>query len=461
MHSIFTQMQKMMLTKTSDLSLLQSFYGTEIFPIPDVLNIQGQRCLNGSVSIEGNKVSSVTMIAASLLTTEPVILKHSPDMLDHLVLCQCLAQMGADVTYMEQTLQLSCRQVHLENSLPVETFNSVHGTIYLLPTLLIRHGWVQLPRNQGGCNIGVRPIEPMVEVLQMLGAKVVLGETIEASVPSSGLKGCHIQLNLCYGVKNNKFISSATKTALLAGVLANGETVIEGAYWGRFIIDLCSFLRSMGAQIEGEGTRCIRIQGVTSLHGTHFTVPSDPQVLSTYIGAVAVTGGQVHFQQASLTGMDVEVAAFRSMGISIEQNADTIVVICKERLRPVVLTTETLPTDVGPIFAVLMSLADGPSSLEEVIWEHRFGYASQLRYMGGLNNEHQRTLYCTGVPTLRAAPVHAPDLRSAAALVLAGLSAQGTTQITGTSHLVRGYANLPQKLNALGANIQPVFGDLA
>lgn len=449
-------MQKTLLTK----SFNAKTYSTELFPIPDILTVQGQRCLKGTVSIEGNKVSSVTMIAASLLTNDHVILEQSPDMLDHLVLCQCLAQMGAYVNYTEQTLHLACRQVHPANSLPIETFNSVHGTLYLLPTLLVRHGWVRLPRNQGGCNIGVRPVEPMAEVLRMLGAEVVLGETIEASVPPSGLKGCHIQLNSRYGVKNNKFISSATKTALLAGVLANGETVVEGAYWGRSILDLCSFLRSMGAQIEGEGTRCIRIQGVPSLHGTHFTVPSDPQVLSTYIGAVAVTGGQVNFQQTSLTGMDIEVAAFRSMGVSIEQNADTVVVTSEGHLQPVTLTTETLPTDVGPVFAVLMSLAEGHSSLEEVIWEHRFGYASELRRMGGLNDERQRTLYCNGVPALCAAPVNAPDLRSAAALVLAGLAAKGTTQITGTSHLARGYEALPQKLNALGANIQPIFGDL-
>lgn len=450
-------MQQTLLTK----SFNAKAYNTELFPIPDVLTVQGQRCLNGTVSIEGNKVSSVTMIAASLLTNDPVILEQSPDMLDHLVLCKCLAQMGAYVNYTEKTLHLACRQVHPENSLPVETFNSVHGTLYLLPTLLVRHGWVRLPRNQGGCKIGLRPVEPMAEVLRMLGAKVVLGETIEASVPASGLKGCHIQLKSRYGLKNNKFISSATKTALLAGVLASGETVIEGAYWGRSIIDLCSFLRSMGAQIEGEGTRYIRIQGVPSLHGTHFTVPSDPQVLSTYIGAVAITGGRVHFQQASLAGMDIEVAAFRSMGVSIEENADTVVVTSKGRLQPATLTTETLPTDMGPVFAVLMSLAEGHSSLEEVIWEDRFGYASELRRMGGLNNQRERTLYCNGVPTLSAANVNAPDLRSAAALVLAGLAAQGTTLVAGTSHLARGYEALPQKLNALGANIQPIFGGLA
>lgn len=184
-------------------------------------------------------------------------------------------------------------------------------------------------------------------------------------------------------------------------------------------------------------------------------------MLSTYIGAVAITGGRVHFQQASLAGMDIEVAAFRSMGVSIEENADTVVVTSKGRLQPATLTTETLPTDMGPVFAVLMSLAEGHSSLEEVIWEDRFGYASELRRMGGLNNQRERTLYCNGVPTLSAANVNAPDLRSAAALVLAGLAAQGTTLVAGTSHLARGYEALPQKLNALGANIQPIFGGLS
>jgi UDP-N-acetylglucosamine 1-carboxyvinyltransferase len=422
---------------------------------PDVLWVGGEQMLRGTVEVEGCKLSSITMIISALLTDEPVVLEQVPVMLDHEILCDCLRRLGADVQRTGSTLRLHCRHLEPVVELPDAIIESVHGTTYLLPALLMRYGRVRLRRSRGGCNIGVRPIAHIAAVLRAFGAKVRLGDVIEASLPARGLVGCHIGLN--YGAGNNKFISGATKTAILAGVLARGETEIENAYWRQPIVDLCRLLRAMGAQIEGEGSRRIRIRGVASLRAAKHRVSCDRLAMGTYIAAAA-GGNEIHCRQASLEAMQVEADAFRRMGIELEQHGEDVIAAGTRRLVAASLSTETLDTDLGPIFVVLMTLADGSSRLEDVVWERRFRYAAGLRRMGGHSVVRRRTIEVTGVPSLTGASVKARDLRSAAALLLAALKARGPSRIQGAAHLARGYEDLPGRLNSIGADIRSVPG---
>ncbi len=418
------------------------------------LAIEGGTVVSGEADIEGSKISSITMIAAALLTDGLVVLRGVPDMLDHRVLCRILRALGADVQWDGDSLRICSAPVTAGTSLPDDLVGSVHGTMYLLPALLARHGHVRIPRSRGGCKIGVRPVKHIAHVLRALGARVKLGNVIEARVPRGGLVGTRLPLQDIYGWTNSKFISGATKTAILAGVAARGETVVEGAYWRRPISDLCGLLRAMGADIEGDGSRRIRIRGTPDLHEATFQLPCDRLVLGTCVAAAGMTQGVVRCSPVSLEGMDVEIAAFRRMGIDVRQAGQCVVATGPDQLRPIHLSTESVDTDLGPIFAGLMSLAEGHSSLEEVVWEKRFQFAPEFRRMGAVNTVCGRTLHVTGVPRLAGATVAGRDLRSAAALVLAGLAAEGRTTITGAHHLCRGYEDLPGRLAALGARIR-------
>jgi UDP-N-acetylglucosamine 1-carboxyvinyltransferase len=405
--------------------------------------------------VEGCKVSSITMIVSALLTDQPIVLDRVPAMLDQQILCDCLRQIGASVQRHGSTLRLHCHRLTPGGGLPDDLIDSVHGTIYLLPALLVRYGQVRLHRSRGGCNIGVRPIRHIADVLRALGATVRLGETIEASLPARGLVGRRIVLD--YGPGNNKFISGATKAAILAGVLAHGETIVENAYWRQPIVDLCRLLRAMGAEIQGDGTRRIRIRGVRSLHAARHRVSCDRLALGTYVAATD-HGHEVHCRCASLEGLQVETSAFRAMGIQLDQDGDEVIAAGARRLAAVDLTTETLDTDLGPVFVALMTLAAGRSRLEDVVWERRFRYATGLRRMGGCNVVRRRVIEVSGVEELHGADVVAHDLRSAAALLLAALKARGYSRIRGAGHLARGYEDLPGRFNALGADIRPATG---
>jgi UDP-N-acetylglucosamine 1-carboxyvinyltransferase len=418
---------------------------------PDTLLIRGRRQLRGSIDLEGCKLSAVPMIAATLLTDQPIVLDRVPVMADLQVLCNCLASLGADVRRRGSTVRVACGRLDPAANLPDAWIASVHGTLYLLPTLLVRYGRVRMPRSRGGCRIGVRPVAQIADVLRAFGARVQLGDTIEASVPGRGLTGCRLSLD--YGSQNNKFISGATKTAILAGVLARGETVIENAFWRQPIVELCSLLRAMGAEIDGDGTRRIRIRGVPTHRPARRRVPCDPLVLGTY-SAAAAGGNEIRCRHASLDGLQVEAQAFRAMGIDLEADGEDVVAAGTRPLRPAALTTREISTDLGPLFAVLMTQASGRSRLEEVIWERRFRYAAGLRRLGGVNALRGRTLEVTGVPRLSGSLVEAHDLRGAAALLVAALHADGDTRVRGTAHLARGYEDLPGRLRTLGAEIR-------
>lgn len=419
-----------------------------------VLQVLGGRALEGSVRVEGAKISAVSMLAATLLTDEPVALRNVPQLEDMDVMASALRFLGADVTAGDGRLDIACGSVDAERPLPAAWMNSVHGTLYLLPALMARHERVRVPLTRGGCNIGLRPVAHVAKVLRAMGAKVRLGETIEAWLPEGRFVGATIDLRALYGEENNKFISGATKTALLVGALAEGTTVIRGAYWRRCIRDLCALLRAMGARVSGDGSREIRIEGVPSLHGAALALPFDPLVLGTYIGAAGITGGRITCTQASLDGLQVEAAALRAMGLHISVDGDTVVCHSDRALTAVDITTEQVDSDLGPVFAALMSIARGRSSIEEVVWENRFRYAAELRRMGGRNRIEGRRLLITGVPRLAGARLMARDLRGAAGLLLAAAAADGRSDLRGMHHLRRGYEDLPGRLASLGSDIR-------
>lgn len=423
----------------------------------DGVEVVGGRPLSGIVPIEGSKISAVALIAASILTDQPVRLENVPDILDVEILCRCLAHMGADVDWQPPVLRIHCARLDADVDLPHDWMDAIHGVRYLLPALLIRNGRVRLHRSHGGCQIGERPVSHIAQVLDAFGARIRLGATIEAELPAGGLQGTDIALDRYFGTTNNKFVSGATKSAILAAVSAQGETRVTGAFTGGPVRDLCLFLRSMGADIEGEGGTTLRIRPGRSLRGGTYRLPFDPLVLGTYVAATGATRGAITCGNATIRDDNPDVRAFREMGIELENDdGHRVHVSCKGRLRPSFLSTETINTDIGPMFAVLLSLADGQGALEEVIWEQRFRYADGLRQMGGWNRVDGRTLHIRGVPSLRAADVEATDLRSAAALILAAMSAPGRSRIQAVHHLRRGYEDLPGRLAGLGAEIRPL-----
>ncbi|MBI5259146.1 MAG: UDP-N-acetylglucosamine 1-carboxyvinyltransferase [Burkholderiales bacterium] len=423
-------------------------------PPEAVLHVHGGRVLEGAVRIEGAKISAVSMLAATLLTDEPVALRNVPQLEDMAVMTGALRFLGAGVAAGEGRLDIGCASVDAERPLPAAWMNSVHGTLYLLPALLARHERVRVPLTRGGCSIGVRPVAHVAKVLRAMGAKVRLGETIEAWLPEGRFVGTTLDLQALYGEENNKFISGATKTALLVGALAEGSTVIRGAYWRRCIRDLCTLLRAMGARISGDGSREIRIEGVPRLHGADLALPFDPLVLGTYIGAAGITGSRITCTQASLDGLEVEAAALRAMGMHISVSGDAVVCHPERALTAVDITTEQVDSDLGPVFAALMSVARGRSSIEEVVWENRFRHAVELRRLGGRNRVEGRRLLITGVPRLTGARLMARDLRGAAGLLLAAAAAEGCSELRGIHHLRRGYEDLPGRLAALGGRIR-------
>jgi UDP-N-acetylglucosamine 1-carboxyvinyltransferase len=422
--------------------------------VRDAVMVAGGRPLAGEVPVDGCKISTVTMIAASLLTDDAVVLENVPDLLDTRILVECLGMLGAAADREGGALRLVSKGVRSSPRLPEAVVASVHGPLYLLPALLVRNGMVSYPRAVGGCPIGTRPVVHVLRVLRAFGAKLGGGPTIRASLGPQGLMGADVDLDKWYGPGNNKFISGATKTAILAGVCARGETTIKGAYWRSPIVHFCRFLRSMGASIEGEGTRSIRIQGRPSLHGTRFRVPFDRLVLGTYVAAAAVTRGRVACLGADMEGWEAEAEAFRRAGVRLSEEGGAVVAEASGAPGPLELSTEVVDTDLGPLFATMMSLAPGcHSTLEEVVWENRFRYAVELRRMGGINRIRGQTLHITGVDSLRPATVQARDLRGAAALLLAALSCPGISRVQGAEHLARGYADLPGRLRSLRADL--------
>ena len=418
----------------------------------DKLVINGGKPLNGEVCISGAKNAAVAIIPAAILCDEPCRIENIPNISDVSLIGKILKELGADVKRINKsTLEIDPRRICTYRA----TSDSVRGmraSYYLLGALLGRYNKavVAMP---GGCNFGVRPIDQHLKGFEAMGAKYdIVNGTINAQT-EDGLHGAHIYLDIVS--------VGATINIMLAAVKAKGKTIIENAAKEPHIVDLANFLNSMGANIRGAGTDVIKVYGVDYLSGVTYAIIPDQIEAGTYMAAAAATRGSVLVRNITPKHLDSITAKLREIGVKIEEYDEAIRVGATDcQLRRCNIKTMPhpgFPTDCQPQFVALLSTVEGTSMITEGVWDNRYQYISELLRMGAHISVEGRVAIIEGGEALTAAPVKATDLRAGAALVIAGLCARGTTEISNITYIERGYGDIVNKLASLGADIRKVY----
>ncbi|MBW3617681.1 MAG: UDP-N-acetylglucosamine 1-carboxyvinyltransferase [Proteobacteria bacterium] len=422
----------------------------------DRIAITGGAPLVGAIPVSGAKNSALKLMAAALLTDQPLRLKNMPRLADTRFLGKLLERLGARVVEMEGRggPETIIHAAELTSSFaPYDLVRQMRASFNVLGPLIARtgHAKVSLP---GGCTIGARPVDLHLRSLEALGAHIDLHEGYVYATAARGLKGARIAFPVVS--------VGATEHAMLAAVLADGETVLENAAREPEIGDLADCLNAMGAKVEGAGTPTVTITGVSKLKGaTHAVIP-DRIEAGTFAVAAAMAGGEV-----TLTGLrpgllDALAAKLREAGATVRDEGDTVSISRNgARLQAVELTTEPFPgfaTDLQAQFMALMTLADGESVIRETIFENRFLHAPELARLGADISVSGGEARVRGVGALHGAPVMATDLRASVSLVIAGLAAQGETVVNRVYHLDRGFERLEEKLNNCGATVRRLRG---
>lgn len=414
--------------------------------------IEGGQPLEGTITISGAKNAAVAIIPATLLVQGCCRIENVPDISDVHILLDILKQMGASVCQRSHdTVEIDCTNVGDMEPDPTLA-RSIRASYYLIGAQLGRFGRsrVALP---GGCNFAPRPIDQHVKGFLALGAEVEETDAyVDARAREEGLQGGRVNLDVVS--------VGATINIIIASVLVPGQTVIENAAKEPHIVDLANFLNTMGAKISGAGTDVIKIRGVKALRGGAYSIIPDQIEAGTYMAAVAAVGGNVLIKNVIPKHMDCISAKLREMGARVIEYDDAIRVQKVRRLRRATVKTMPypgFPTDMQGQIGVCMTLAEGVSRITESIYETRFfAYCEELRSMGAKIQVSGKTAAITGCEELHGATVKAHDLRAGAALVIAGLAAQGETFVENIHYIERGYENLIGKLTALGAHIQRV-----
>jgi UDP-N-acetylglucosamine 1-carboxyvinyltransferase len=415
----------------------------------DQLAIQGGTPLTGEVTVSGAKNAALPLMAAVLLTEEPLHLSNVPRLMDVRTMGRLLRHMGVEVTGDgTPDLHLQARTI-TRSEAPYDLVKTMRASVVVLGPLVARQGWarVSLP---GGCAIGPRPINLHLTGLEKLGATIRLDHGyVEAEAPR--LRGARIAFDIQ--------TVTGTENLMMAAALAQGTTVLENAACEPEVTDLAELLNAMGGRVEGAGTLTITIEGVSRLGGaSHRTIP-DRIETGTFAIAGAITGGDVTIRECRPAHLAAVLAKLEEAGILIETGADSLRVISRGRSRAVNVRTQPFPgfaTDMQAQIMTLMAMAEGQSLITESVFENRFMHVNELLRMGADITIAGNTAAVQGVPVLLGAPVMATDLRASASLVLAGLAARGTTLISRVYHLDRGYEAIESKLTALGADIQRV-----
>ena len=414
--------------------------------------IQGGNPLHGTVHISGAKNAAVAIIPAALLVDGTCRIENIPQISDVTLILQILQELGADVrTVNRTTVDVDCSRVR-NRQVPYDLARKIRASYYLVGALLGRFGWAEVPL-PGGCDLGGRPIDQHIKGFLAMGAEVdVRNGLIYAHVPDGGrLAGGQIYLDMVS--------VGATMNIMLAGVLAKGMTVIENAAKEPHIVDLANFLNSMGANIMGAGTDVIKIRGVEKLQGGAYSIIPDQIEAGTYMAAVSAAGGELLIKNVIPKHLDCITAKLVEMGVEVEELDEAVLVRRHGPLNRVNVKTMPypgFPTDMQPQIAAVLCLARGTSVLTEGVWDNRYRYVDEFRRMGARIQVDGKVAVIEGVEGLTGAPVHACDLRAGAAMVIAGLAAQGTTEIDGIHHIERGYETLVEKLASVGADIRTV-----
>jgi UDP-N-acetylglucosamine 1-carboxyvinyltransferase len=414
----------------------------------DKLQIQGGVPLEGEVRISGAKNAALPILAATLLAEGTVSVGNVPHLQDVTTMIELLGRMGVSVTIDDKMRVEVDAGTIKDHVAPYELVRTMRASILVLGPLLARFGQadVSLP---GGCAIGARPVNIHVDGLQQLGADILI-ENGYIRARASRLRGARLVLETV--------TVTGTENLLMAATLAEGETIIENAAREPEVVDLADFLNAMGANIRGAGTDTIVIQGVERLRGASYDVLPDRIETGTYLVAGAITGGRVRVKGTRPDHLDAVVAKLREAGASVEVG-DSWIALDMHGQRPHAIDIRTapypaFPTDMQAQFAALNTVADGVGAVTETIFENRFMHMLEMRRLGADIRIEGSTAIIRGVPKLTAAPVMATDLRASASLVLAGLIAQGATEIHRIYHIDRGYECIEEKLEQLGARIK-------
>jgi UDP-N-acetylglucosamine 1-carboxyvinyltransferase len=416
----------------------------------DKLQIRGGAPLDGEVRISGAKNATLPILAGALLADGPVTIGNVPHLNDVTTMIELLGRLGASMTVNERLrIEVDPRTVRATFA-PYELVKTMRASILVLGPLVARHGSadVSLP---GGCAIGARPVNIHVAGLQAMGADVHI-ENGYIKARSGRLKGARIVLEAV--------TVTGTENLMMAATLAEGRTVLENAAREPEVVDLANFLVAMGARITGAGTDTIVIEGVESLRGAEYDVLPDRIEAGTYLVAGAITGGRVRARNARAEHLDAVLRKLAEAGAVVTSGESWIEVDMRGR-RPRAVDIRTaphpgFPTDMQAQFAALNTVADGVGTIIETIFENRFMHMLEMRRMGAEIRLEGNTAIIKGVPRLTAAPVMATDLRASASLVLAGLVAEGTTDVERIYHIDRGYECIEEKLQGLGAQIRRV-----
>ena len=412
--------------------------------------IIGGNPLNGTVTISGAKNAAVAILPAALLVSGKCRIENVPNISDVRIILSILHRMGAKVTSPERNVvEIDCTDVQCVEP-DAGLVRKMRASYYLMGAMLGRFGrtHVALP---GGCSFASRPIDQHIKGFWLLGAEVDETEEYVALSPGEeGLRGGRINLDMAS--------VGATINLMLAATLIPGQTIIENAAKEPHIVDLANFLNTMGARISGAGTDTVKIRGVSALHGGTYTIIPDQIEAGTYLAAVTAAGGNVLVQNVIPKHLDCITTKLQEMGARVINYDDSIRIMRTGKLRPSTVKTRPypgFPTDMQAQVCVCMALAGGVSRLTESVYETRFfGYCTELESMGANIKINGKTATVSGVPQLHGSTVCAHDLRAGAALVIAGLAAEGTTYVEHIHFIERGYEKLVEKLTALGANIR-------
>ena len=414
--------------------------------------MKGGNPLVGEVYISGAKNAALGILAASIMTDEDVVIDNLPDVRDINVLLEAIAEIGASVERIDRhTVKINASGIK-EVSVDDEFIRKIRASYYFIGALLGKYKSAEVPL-PGGCNIGSRPIDQHLKGFRALGAKV---EIVKGSVVAHAidLVGSHIYLDVVS--------VGATINIMMAAALAEGQTILENVAKEPHVVDVANFLNSMGANIKGAGTDVIRIRGVSRLHGTECSVIPDQIEDGTFMCAAAATTGDVMVRNVIPKHLEAISAKLAEIGCEVIEFDDAVRVVGKPRQRSTNIKTlpyPGFPTDMQPQMAVTLALAEGTSMVTESIFENRFKYVDELARMGGNIKVEGNVAVIDGVPGFTGAQVEAPDLRAGAALVIAGLAAEGYTVVDEIGYIQRGYESFEEKLQSLGAMIEKVDSD--
>ena len=412
--------------------------------------IRGGKPLHGEINISGAKNAAVAILPAALLVNGVCRIENVPQISDVSLILNILEELGATVrTINRNSFEIDCSKVR-RTSVSYELSRQFRASYYFIGALLGRFGSAQVAM-PGGCDLGARPIDLHIKGFTALGAEVeVKNGNVVAKAPYGGLRGTHLRAQVSVGT---------TMNLMLAASFAKGVTVIENAAKEPHIVDLANFINAMGGNIMGAGTDTIKVRGVTALHGGTYSIIPDQIEAGTYMTAVAAAGGSVRIKNVIPKHMDCITSKLMEMGVEVDEQGDDIIIT---RTGPMTHTNiKTMPypgfpTDMQSQMGVCLCLAEGTSLVTETIWDNRFRYCAELVRMGAKIQVDGKVAVFEGVGKLTGAPVEACDLRAGAAMVVAGLAAEGVTEITKIHHVERGYEDIVAKLRAVGADISLV-----